>query len=93
MTLATRSTWMPRAATSVATSAATLPSEKADKARLRCAWLRPPWIDSVRTPARRNCRATRSAPLRVRVNTIEGVDEEITSAATPIRSSRETAQK
>ena len=44
ITDATPATWMPRAATSLATSAWTLPLEKSASARVRWFWLRPPWI-------------------------------------------------
>src|SRR3954447_253526 len=58
----TSSTWMPRAATSVATKAWAFPLWKAASARSRCAWLRSPWMGTADTPSLVNCLATLSAP-------------------------------
>ncbi len=67
----TSSTWMPRAATSVATSdRRRLPSRNAASARVRAPWALPPCRAPAATPSRRSCLARRSAPCLVRTNTI-----------------------
>ena len=91
-TAATSSTWMPRAATSVATRAWTRPPVKSARARVRCAWLRPPWIAAVRMPALPSCRASRSEPWRVRQKTMAGQAVPMASASTPLREVRSTFQ-
>ena len=65
----TSSTWMPRAATSVATSTGRVPSLKAPRTRLRAPWFRPPCSAAAKTPCSRSCSATRSAPSLVRTKT------------------------
>ena len=71
-TQATPSTWMPRAATSVAIRAWACPRLNASRARDRWFWLRPPWMASALTPAFSSWRVSRSAPWRVRVKTMVG---------------------
>ena len=63
------STWMPRAATSVATSTGTSPRLKAARMRARAPWVRPPCSAPAITPASRSCLAMRSVPIWVRAKT------------------------
>ncbi len=60
------STWMPRAATSVATSTRTLPLVRSCRLRVRRAWLRSPWSDVAGMPASSSWSASCSANARVR---------------------------
>ncbi len=59
----------PRAAMSVATSTATLPSLKPDRARVRADWLLLPWMATALRPSLTSFSASRLAPCLVRVNT------------------------
>ena len=60
------STWMPRAATSVATRTRGSPAAKSSRARWRWFWLRSPWMAAALIPARPSCLVSRSAPCLVR---------------------------
>ncbi len=91
-TAVTASTWIPRAATSVATIAWKRPREKPVRARCRWPWLLPPWIASACTPSCTSLRATLSAPWRVRQKTMLRPEAEMTSAVWRMRSSWPTAQ-
>ena len=66
----TASTWMPRAATSVATRARTAPEENCFSARSRCGCDLLPWMATADTPAAPSWRTTRSAPCLVRQKTM-----------------------
>ena len=69
MTRATSSTWMPRAAMSVATRVAALPEWNASMLRVRAFWLRLPCSSTVGTPLRLSWRVSALAPCLVRVKT------------------------
>ena len=69
MTRATSSTWIPRAAMSVATSVWARPLWKASMLRVRAFWLRLPCSSTVGTPLRLSWRASALAPCLVRVKT------------------------
>ncbi len=69
MTRATSSTWMPRAAMSVATSVFAVPEWKASIVRVRAPWLRLPCSSTAATPAALSCLASFFARCLVRVNT------------------------
>ncbi|OAR25333.1 hypothetical protein A8W25_06785 [Streptomyces sp. ERV7] len=72
-TLTTRSrssTWMPRAATFVATSAVTWPFLNCSRVRLRCGWERPPCRPAARTPLASSRLTSRSTERLVSRNMI-----------------------
>ena len=92
-TPATPSTCTPRAATSVAINERTSPRANARRARSRWGWLRPPWIGVALTPSLSSCLVSRSAPWRVRQNTIVEPIALIAPAVASARSVRSTCQK
>ena len=69
-TSVTSSTWMPRAAMSVATRVEALPEWKASMLRVRAPWPRLPCSSTVGTPLLLSWRASALAPCLVRVKTI-----------------------
>src|SRR3954468_13972786 len=79
-------TSMPRAATSVATSASMRPASKRDSAFVRCAWDLFPCIAATWMPRPASFLASRSAPPGVlrgeRVRAAFGAEEDESSAAT-----------
>ena len=79
--MSTASTWMPRAATSVATTALALPEEKRWRLRSRTFWLRLPCRSTASTPWWVRASASSTAPSRVRVKMI----------VRPLASTRRTA--
>ena len=62
------STWMPRAAMSVATKTLVAPAEKAARLRSRAPWLRFPCNSTAGIPAAVSCLAKRLAVCFVRMN-------------------------
>ena len=82
-TSATSSTWMPRAAMSVATSTRVLPSVNAARLRSRAFWLRLPCSSTAGTPAAVSCLASFLAVCLVRMNS--------RLRSCPLASSRTTA--
>ncbi len=69
MTSATSSTWMPRAAMSVATRVRAAPEWKASMVRVRAFWLRLPCSSTAGTPEPLSWRASFLARCLVRVKT------------------------
>ena len=69
MTRRTSSTWMPRAAMSVATSVFAAPEENASRLRVRAFWPRLPCSSTAGTPDATSLRVSAFARLFVRVNT------------------------
>ena len=69
MTSETSSTWMPRAAMSVATRVCAVPEWKASIVRVRAPWLRLPCSSTAGTPAALSWRVIFLARCLVRVKT------------------------
>src|SRR6476659_9366261 len=87
MTSATSSTWMPRAAMSVATRVRAAPEWKASMLRVRAFWLRLPCSSTAGIPEALSCLASFLAPSLVRVKTTVRPGAAARSSRTGSRSS------